>query len=133
MMSIKAQHKLNGFLSVFAGACGMFLFCHVNSDNDISRTTVMVVAYFGLLALIAIVVLEIVTLLRTNEKAGARKESDAVIVTEIADFWVSLSVALTIIYMIFFAGHALDPFSYWVDYGNLMLPIVALSNVLSVA
>jgi len=56
-------------------------------------------------------------------------------VTEVADFWVRVSVALTTINMLLYLGYAIDSegdLLDWLVYADLILPFVGLSYALSV-
>jgi len=135
MKGIRKRHQINSFLTMFTGACGMFLFCLMNSADKASETTIKVVGYLGLTAVALVLVSEIVMLLRATaeEKNGGGLGAEQVTeVTEVADFWVKLSVAFTTTYMLLYLAYAIDPWGHWWEYANLIVPIVTLSYVISI-
>ena len=130
MKDVRLRHKVSGFLSALTGASGMFLFCLMNSEaSRASVLTIQIVGYVGIVALVAVFALELVVLLRTSEE---RRSSETNLVTEIADFWVGVSVVLTSTYMLLVAAYAIDPLGIWPLIGDLVLPVVSLSYVASV-
>jgi len=104
----------------------------MNSADQTNTRTIHAVGYFGLGAIGAVFVSEVVVLMRASEEDKTSRETEDEQVTEVADFWVKLSVLFTIMYMLMNFAYAIDPWGRGLEYANMILPIVLLSFIMSI-
>jgi len=137
MTNVKLRHKFVGGLLFLVGFCSMFLFCLLETETEEGKdeslaTTVAVLGLVGTFAVIVAILSETLVLMRDSGGGEDLEEEDPIIVTEVATFWVALSVVLTLCYQAMYVGYAINPLGYWGEYADLVLPIVGLSFVMSI-
>jgi len=119
----------------------MFLFCMMETadekvDDANQENIVWSLGFTGVFCTVMVFVLEIVTLVKEvkederRDRLNGLKPPD-VVVTEVSGIFVGLSVTLTTVYMLLYLGYAIRPYDSWDYYADILLPMVALSYVMS--
>ena len=87
----------------------------------------------GLGSIIAVAMMEIATLVSTPEGSERRSEGSEIVVTEVANFWVGSSFALTVVFVSLNILQAIDTSTTdYSDYADVIFPVVLLTYAMSV-
>jgi len=122
MKGLTLRDKVNGFLIVLMGACGMFLFCLTSGGAEKGDTigAIFVVGIIGGLSLTMVILSEVISVVRpvnnTLEDNQDGREGERVtgeIIPEISNFWLGITVILTLLHTALSAAYAIDPWDDW--------------------
>jgi len=140
MRDISFRRAAQGFLTMVTGICGIFLFSMMSAD-EMDKTTTVVVGGVGLTASFGVVISEIHTSLKAQNRRLELSESGEILnitvnneepVKECSWVFVGLSFLSTSTYSAFCGCYAVSMDEKYMFMAYLILPIIALSFMMAV-